>query len=209
MADRSFGPTLLAGLVGAGLAATAGHRDWVELSAPGGAQASADWFWQNAPGLGQMPASGALGLVALASWGVLLVSRGVWRRVVAVVGLLAALGLVAVWVTGWLTLRDDVSAAVRRAELAGGWSLSWTSWFVLAGVALVLLVPAHVVALVRVPRWPAMGSRYDAPTAASRATSGPATATAPVAEADLGEEDPTDLWKAIDEGRDPTDRLDP
>lgn len=207
MADRSFGPTVLAGLAGAGLAATAGHRDWVELTAPGGGQAAADWFWQNAPGLGQMPASGALGLVALASWGVLLVSRGAWRRVVAAVGLLASLGLAAVWVTGLLTLRDDVSAEVRGADLAAGWSVEWTSWFVLAGIALVLLVPAHVVALVRLPRWPAMGSRYDAPTA--RSGSRPAAAPSPAPAADLSEEDPADVWKAIDEGRDPTERADP
>ncbi|GGD18947.1 Trp biosynthesis-associated membrane protein [Nocardioides daphniae] len=209
MADRSFGPTLLAGLAGAGLAATAGHRDWVELSARGSDQAAADWFWQNAPGLGQMPASGALGLVALAAWGVLLVTRGAWRRAVAGLGLLASLGLAAVWVIGALTLRDDVSAAVTRAELAPGWSLGWTSWFVMAGIAVVLLVPAHVVALLRVPRWPAMGSRYDAPTGAPRPGAESSAAAAAVPVADLGEEDPADVWKAIDEGRDPTERVDP
>lgn len=197
MADRSFGPTLLLGLAGSGLAVTAGHRPWLELSAPGAAQGAADWFWQNNPGIGEMPATGALGLVVLASWGVLLVTRGAWRRVVAGLGLVAALGLGATWVTGVLTLRGDVEARVVEAGLAEGWMLGWTTWVVLAGVAVLLLLPAHAIALRRAPRWPAMGSRYDAPS--SRA--GGATAEP---EALPTEADPIDVWRAIDEGRDPT-----
>lgn len=200
MADRSFGPTLLVGVAGAVLAATAGHRAWLELTAPGAAQGAADWFWENNPGIGEMPASGALGLVALASWGVLLVSRGTWRRVVAGVGLLAALGLGVTWVVGAVTLPEDVEAQVVQAALADGWELGWTPWFMAAGVAVLLLVPAHVVALLRADRWPAMGSRYDAPTA--RATGGAAAESA--APVDPDEVDPADVWRAIDEGRDPT-----
>lgn len=196
MADRSFAPTAALGVLGAAVAATAGHRDWVTLQTTD--QASADWFWQNNPGIGQMPLFGALGLVALACWGVLLVSRGVWRRVVAGLGLVAALGLVATWVSGLVTLRDDAEQAVAAAELAPGWAVEWSLWFFASGVAAVLLLAASAVACVRVSRWPAMGSRYDSPAGRSDGA-----ATTSIAE-DLAEADPTDVWKAIDEGRDPT-----
>lgn len=201
MADRSFGPTLLVGVAGAVLAATSGHQAWVELTARGEAQGAADWFWDNSPGIGEMPAAGALGLVTLASWGVLLVSRGTWRRVVAGLGLLAALGLGVTWVVAARTLRRDVVARVLEADLADGWDLSWTPWFVVAGVAVLLLVPAHVVAVLRADRWPAMGSRYDAPAARAAGSPAPAAAAPP---ADADEVDPADVWRAIDEGRDPT-----
>lgn len=201
MADRTFGPTLLVGLAGAGLAAVAGHRAWVELAAPGAAQAAADWFWENNPGIGQMPAAGALALVTLASWGVLLVSRGAWRRVVAGVGLLAALGVGVSWIVGALTLRDDVEARVLEAGLADGWELGWTGWFAVAGVSVLLLLPAHVVAVLRAPHWPAMGSRYDAPAARAEARG---SAAGGEDGADPAEADPADVWRAIDEGRDPT-----
>lgn len=210
MADRTFGPAVALGVLGSALAATAGHRDWVELTASGAGQGAVDWFWQNNPGVGQMPASGALGLVALATWGVLLVSRGAWRRVVAAVGLLAVVGLAVTWVVGATGLRDDVEARVVAADLSVGWELGWTSWFVLAGVAVLLLVPAHVLAVLRAPGWPAMGSRYDAPTAQGAATPGDAgggrTARPPAPTLDPTDEetDPADVWKAIDEGRDPT-----
>ena len=198
MADRSFTTTLGLGVVGAGLAATAGHRDWVSLSTSDSAQAAADWFWQNNPGIGQMPLFGALGLVALACWGVLLVSRGAWRRVVAGVGLVVGLGLAATWISGLVTLRDDVESHVGDAELAPGWTVAWTPWFFVAGVAALLLVVAGVLALVRVPHWPTMGTRYDSPVAKPSATESVEV------EVDLSEADPTDVWKAIDEGRDPT-----
>lgn len=199
MADRSFGPTVLVGVLGAGLVAVTGHRPWLEVSATGtgGGQGAIDWFAQNNPGLGEMPAAGALGLVALASWGVVLVSRGTWRRVVAALGLVATMGVAATWVTGALTLRDDVEARVVSADLAAGWQLDWTSAFVLSGVAVLLLLPAHGVAVVRAPRWPAMSSRYDSPAARKDAAVAP---TSP----DDDEVDPADVWRAIDEGRDPT-----
>ncbi|MBE7323201.1 Trp biosynthesis-associated membrane protein [Nocardioides sp. Y6] len=197
MADRSFGPTVLAGVLGAALAAATGHQRWVTLTAPGTGQGAVDWFTENNPGLGEMPAAGALGLVALASWGVVLVSRGRWRRAVAGMGLLATVGIGVAWVVGALSLRDDVRDRAGVADLATAWEVEWSAAFVLAGLSVLLLLPAHVVAVLRAPRWPEMGGRYDAP--ASRA------AAAPASEKVAAEEgDPADLWRAIDEGRDPT-----
>lgn len=202
MADRTFGPTALAGLLGGGLVAVAGSRDWVRLEADGPAEAAASIFWDGAPGVGQMPLAGALGLVVLAAWGVLLVTRGAVRRVAAVVAALAAAGAVATWVVGLLDLRDDVTARVTEAVLPGDWSLELTGWFTVAALGAVLALAASGLAVVRVPGWPAMGSRYDAPAARAEVEAA-RTAGADVPE-DLSEADPTDLWKAIDEGRDPT-----
>ena len=66
------------------------------------------------------------------------------------------------------------------------------------GLALVLSVLAVLPAAIAVRRvggWPEMGTRYDAP--------GDQAATRPSADED-DEPSSLDLWKAIDEGRDPT-----
>jgi cytochrome c-type biogenesis protein CcmH/NrfG len=55
----------------------------------------------------------------------------------------------------------------------------------------VVTLVAFVVAVVAAPRWPAMGSKYDAP--ATRAEAGTAE---PVTE--------QEMWRALDDGRDPT-----
>ena len=47
--------------------------------------------------------------------------------------------------------------------------------------------------LALVPRWPEMGTRYDAPTGAGAADAH-----------DAAPKENIDIWKALDEGRDPT-----
>jgi hypothetical protein len=64
------------------------------------------------------------------------------------------------------------------------------SWAGLAGALLALAAAA--LAVRDVGRWPQMGRRYDAPGA-----------DAP--EPKPGEQSNLDIWKAMDEGRDPTD----
>lgn len=188
-----FGQTLAMGVLGAGGLALAGNRDWVRIDADQRAEASAAVFWDSAPSLGQMPLAGALGLLTLACWGVLLVSRGVVRRLLAGAAAAVALGAVAVWVTALVQLSDDVEARVADAVLPGEWSVVWTVWFPVAGLAAVLAVVAGALAWWKAPSWPSMSSRYDSPSARAAAS--------PV---DLAEADEADLWKAIDEGRDPT-----
>lgn len=197
MRDRTFGPTVLVGLSGAGLAATAGHKDWIAVETSSRNEGAITFFWESHPGLAQMPLAGALGLLVLACWGVVLVSRGRLRRSVTVLGLVAASGLAATWLVGLSTLSDDVAERLTSSGLDAGQTLSWTPWFFAAGVGIVLAVAASVVAVVRVGGWPEMGNRYDAP--ATKAEGG-----APNASVDLTEADPMDVWKAIDEGHDPT-----
>ena len=80
---------------------------------------------------------------------------------------------------------------VRRrtgAELDG---TSLTGWYWAAVVAAALVVASAALAARYVGSWPEMGTKYDAPAAqAERASDGPT--------------DNIDIWKAIDEGRDPT-----
>jgi uncharacterized membrane protein (TIGR02234 family) len=187
----SFGPVVLLGLAAGTLSAVAGNQTWA--SADGGRAGQVSSLALSADA-GKVPAAGALALVVLACWGVVLVTRGLVRRVVAALGALAALGTLAAVVVGWSsveeTLRDDL-ASVGITEA----SVTHTGWFWAAAVGSVLSVVATVLAVRLVPGWPEMGTRYDAPGS-----------DAPPAAAAVEPEDQSslDLWKAMDEGRDPT-----
>jgi uncharacterized membrane protein (TIGR02234 family) len=184
---RTFGAAVGAGLASAVLAAVAGHQPWAEGSAPGGlGELSATVE------AGTVPAANALSLVVLACWGVLLVTRGAVRRVVAALGLLAALGLAATVVVGFSTAPDHVRSAYHDLGVAEP-DVGLTAWWWVAAVATLLTLATTLLAVRLVPSWPEMGRRYDAPAAAA-----PEPAKAPEELENL------DLWKAINEGRDPT-----
>lgn len=179
-------PTLLAGLVGSGLTAISAGR---ALAAPD----------SNAPAVqtvaaataATLPLAQSLALVTLACWGVVLVSRGVVRRLVSGVGLLAAIGTL---VSILLGSRSVPAAVAEQLVVVGDQSpvqLTW--WFYLATVGAVVGVLATALAVRSVPTWPEMGRRYDAPGSAQPTTIDPSEASH------------TDLWRAMDEGRDPTD----
>lgn len=192
----SFGPVVLSGLATAALAALACSRPWVALEGSGsrgstdggalpGSSVAADAGTT-------YPLASAVSLVLLAAWGVLLVTRGRVRRTFAVLAALAAVGLVATVVTGGVTLPgsagDDLAASLGRPGAAAG----LTGWFWTSAVAAVLGVVPAVAAVRLTPTWPEMGSRYDAPADAAAARD-----AAPASE--------QELWKALDEGHDPTD----
>jgi uncharacterized membrane protein (TIGR02234 family) len=138
-----------------------------------------------------VPLAGALGLVALAAWGVLLVTRGRVRRAVAVLAALAGAGLVVAAVTG----RSEALRSARHATVDLGRTPAGahtTGWWWVALVASLVALAAAAVAVRRCRSWPEMGSRYDAPA-------GRAGAQEPE------DMEGIDLWRAIDQGRDPTD----
>lgn len=175
-ARRTFWPTVLLGAAGAVLAAYAGHRDWISLG-------HRDPFAPaDQTGL-DSPATTALALVALAAWGVVLVTRGIVRRAVALLGALAAIAPVAAL---WHTVHH------LESTHAGSHSTVWP-WLALAG-SLVSFVAA-VLAVRTAPQWPEMGAKYDAPADAAAA----AHTHEPVEE-----QSSLDLWKSLDEGHDPT-----
>jgi uncharacterized membrane protein (TIGR02234 family) len=186
---RSFGPVVLLGLASATLVAVAGNRTWAEADSGAARDVSSLALSVDA---GKMPAATALALVLLACWGVVLVTRGRVRRAVAALGVLAALGALASVVMGWTSvvdaLRNDLaSVGVTDVEIGH------TAWFWAAAVGAVLALASSVAAVVLVPGWPEMGSRYDAPGAQE---------PAPVVEPE--DQSSLDLWRAMDEGRDPT-----
>lgn len=179
-------PTLLAGVVGAGAAAIGAGR---ELAAADAGDAAIPAL--AAATAATLPVAQALALVTLACWGVVLVSRGFARRSVAALGLLAALACL----TSVLFGASSVPEAVTEQLAAGDQSsVHLTGWFwvTLAGAA--VSVAATAMMFRAVPTWPEMGRRYDAPGATTHTTT-----------SDPSEATNTDLWRAMDEGRDPTD----
>ena len=185
---RTFGPVVLLGLGSATLLAVAGNRTWAEAEAGSARDLSSLALSVDA---GKMPAATATALVLLAAWGVVLVTRGRVRRLVAALGVLAALGALASVVVGWSSVTDALRsdlASVGVTEV----DIGHTVWFWAAAVGTVISLVSTVAAVVLVPGWPEMGGRYDAP--------GSAAPPPPAPE----DQSSLDLWKAMDEGRDPT-----
>jgi uncharacterized membrane protein (TIGR02234 family) len=181
--DRSFGPVVLVGLAAAGLGAVAATRTWA-TSQGSSAGVPVD---ASVTGADSQPLAAALALVALAAWGVVLVLRGSMRRVVAVLGLVAAAALLASVVLAFSAVQDDaVAAAMAQGATGDTFATSLTAWYWLTGVGALLAILAFAGAVARAPRWPAMGSRYDAPGGRREAATD------------------EDMWRALDEGHDPT-----
>ena len=191
---RTFGPVLLLGLAAGTLAAVAGSKPWVEPTASDGQTQAFAQFVAAGGDSGELPVATSLALVALACWGVVLVTRGRVRRGIAVLGALAAVGLLAAVVWSWFTLSgqfaDDLAAAAGAPV-----GVRHTPWAYGGTVGAVLALLAAVVGVRAVGEWPEMGSRYDAPT-------GPPSL--PEISDDGEAPSNLDLWKAMDAGHDPT-----
>lgn len=186
MAERRgtghFGPVVLAGLATSGLTAVAAANPWFRASGEHRMLGLSD-----AGNEADMPLALACALVALAAWGVVLVTGARTRRVVLTIGMLAGLGVLTCVVRAPTLLPDQI--ADRLGAFDG--EIQETGWYLVACVAVVLALAAMVAGWRLAPRWPTMSSRYDAPVAGS----------APATPADADE---LALWKALDEGRDPT-----
>lgn len=205
---RTFGPVVLLGLAGGAAAAVGGSRPALRPDVEGETAQVVEVTLQQGDSL-SLPLVTSLGLVVLACWGVVLVTRGRVRRAVTVLAALAATGALVAALAAWGDLQDTVDAAVAATGATGGGAP--TGWYVLALVGPALALVAALAAVRLVPRWPEMGSRYDAPStegqgAAAGARPGAASAHDADADADPAEASNLDLWRAIDEGRDPTER---
>jgi Tryptophan-associated transmembrane protein (Trp_oprn_chp) len=192
MADlrRTFGPVVLAGLASAGLAAWAGGQDWATFDQDAD-PASGSGAYQSAIAVGvsslpSAPLVSALAFAVLAAWGVLLVTRGRFRRGAAVLTALASLAMLVAAVVALASSTETLAEPLVEAGLAA--QVERTPWPYVAVAAGVLSLVAGIAAVRLVPWWPEMGSRYDAPG------SGPPPSDA----------SSLDLWRALDEGRDPT-----
>lgn len=186
MADQRgtgrFGAVVLAGLATSGLTAVAAANPWYRASGERRMLGLSD-----AGNEADMPLALACALVVLAVWGVVLVTGARTRRVVLAVGMVAGLGVLACVVRAPALLPDQI--ADRLGPFDG--EIQETGWYLVACVAVVLALATMIVGWRLAPRWPTMSSRYDAPVA------GQAAATPEDA-------DELALWKALDEGRDPT-----
>ncbi len=186
MAERRdtgrFGVVVLAGLATSGLTAVAAANPWFRASGEHRIIGLSD-----AGNEADMPLALACALVALAAWGVVLVTGATTRRVVLAVGILAIVGVLACVARAPWLLPDQI--ADRLGAFDG--EIQETGWYVVACVAVVLALATMVAGWRLAPRWPTMSSRYDAPSSGS--------ASAPGVDADE-----LTLWKALDEGRDPT-----
>lgn len=195
---RTFGPVVLLGLVGAALVAVGGHKTM--LAIPGSYLSTLKAVSPNA-GLQaedgvDFPLAGALALVALAGWGVVLVTRRTFRRVVAALTALAAAGVVAVLVVGLVQRGSAASDLTDRLGATDTVPLDPSGWFWASLLGAVLTCVAAVAAVRLAPSWPEMGSKYDAPTGGGDAD----PAATPPAE----DQSNMELWKSLDEGHDPT-----
>jgi uncharacterized membrane protein (TIGR02234 family) len=182
--SRSFRPTVLLGLAGTALASVAGTKEWARASgAVAGIKVDA-----TAKGSESAPLVTALALVALAAWGVVLVSRGRARQAVSAIGMLAGVGVLAATVVAFDAARNDALRALDGKGVTGdAVQATLTGWYFAAGIGAAFAVGAFAVAVLRSRAWPAMGTKYDAPAA---------RAEQPVHE--------QDMWRALDEGHDPT-----
>jgi uncharacterized membrane protein (TIGR02234 family) len=187
---RTFGPVVLLGLVAGGLVAVAGDKPAADASGRAARAAAGGFVTYDA----HMPLVTALGLVVLACWGVVLVTRGRVRRAVAALGVLAGLGALVAVVAAWSAVPDQLRDDLAEVGVSDA-GIGHTLWYFVAAVGALLSVAATVLAVLWAPDWPEMGTRYDAPGAAA-ATPEPAV--------EPEEQTSLDLWKALDEGRDPT-----
>lgn len=183
---RTLGVMLLLTVLSAVLVLTAVGRTWAE-----GRAGTLDVAVTGGR-ISELP--GGLALVGLAAAVAVFAVRGAGRLAVGVLTLLAGIGAAAASVAGaGDTAALDAEAAGKLA-LSGSAAtgVSHTAWPWVALVGGVLLALAGLLTLRYGRRWPAMGSRYEAPTGKAPART-PAKA-----------ETPGDLWKALDRGEDPT-----
>jgi len=178
--------TVVAGLASAGLTAVAANQTWATAEPAEGEVAFTTLT--EAP---QVPLVLTLALVVLASWGVLLVTRGGVRRGVAWLGALAAAGALVAAVAGRWGLEDSLEQDF--ADQGATAMVDFGAWWWVAMVAAALATTTALLGALSVGRWPEMGARYDAPGAAE-----------PPKEAPAEERTNLDLWKSMDEGQDPT-----
>jgi uncharacterized membrane protein (TIGR02234 family) len=193
---RAYALTVAGGLAAAGTVAVGVTRPWVTATTM---VAGLPRIEAAVTGADAVPLAGACGPVLLASFGAVLATRNRFRQGVgALIVAFAAVAIVSAAHPG------DLSPIIESRLSARGWSAAspyatstqpWR-WLVLA-TALTCLVAGLLVVRLG-PGWPTMGKRYEAP----ESTASPAPARHESAgTASLDEET---LWRALDEGRDPT-----
>ncbi|MFD1859986.1 hypothetical protein EHW97_11925 [Aeromicrobium camelliae] len=186
---RWFAPAVLALVAGGGLTFVTMRQTWASttLTASG---LPDDRL--TVTGAEAMPVVSALGLVLLASALAVLAGSARVRRVLGVLVLVVAAGSLA-WVAlgSGAAIDGALGDAVRESASFTGTNHpeahDVTMWRFATLACLALAALAGLVIARFAPLWPTMSSRYEAPGARPAGT------------------DESDMWKAFDEGRDPTE----
>ena len=189
-ARRLYGPSVLAGLAVGGFAFFAAGRVW------GTTQVLASGLPSDTvtvTGTEALPVVSALALVIVAGSIAVLATSARLRRIVGAVLVITGLvGAVLAFRYDGPVL-DALGTAVNESPAFTGNNTpdvhGMTSWPIIAAVAFVLAAILGVLVVTYGLRWPTMGRKYDSPSARTSAES---------------PESESDLWKALDEGRDPT-----
>ncbi len=188
---RLYGPALVVGLLGTVGVAVGASRPWVTATAsvPG-----LPTIHASVSGADLVPLVGALGVAMLAAFGAVVATRGVVRRALGAAVLVAAVivlvaGIHPPGATGELT----AGLSARGWSGGGGYHETTTVWRWLVLLCSVAAGLAGAVTAAYGQQWAEMGSRYDAPTRETAAESRRPE--------ELSE---NDVWRAIDQGRDPT-----
>lgn len=192
------GAVLLAAVAG-GLGLLAGSRPWYDLTVvrdsplpPAEATVAGSTVSPLVPGLALVVLAAAGGLLATRRWG---------RVVIGLVVVAAGVGIF-VATAPWLgevsgSRLQELAAAVNLPSGAVGDARGDGPLVALAAAALAVLTGALTAARSR--RWPALGSRYDAPAPTARPST-PGTPGSPAATPASDRE----VWDALDRGEDPT-----
>lgn len=189
--ERLLAPVVLGLLALGGLAYLAMSRVWVS------ATVSADGVPRDTvtvTGASAVPLASALALVVAASALAILAGSPRVRRVLgALVAVAAVAGFVAVLASGGAVDRALAEAVEASPSFLGDNrpdAEQHASWALVAGAAFALAGGLGALTASLGPRWATMGRRYESPVARPAGT---------------GDEPDGDMWKAFDEGRDPTE----
>jgi uncharacterized membrane protein (TIGR02234 family) len=189
-----YGPTLVIGLAGAVAVMVGVAKPWVTATAR---QTGLPEIEASVSGADLAPLAGALGVVVLAAFGAVIATRGWVRR--ALGGLIVVASIV---VLVSAIHPPGATGALEDALSAKGWSggdydsgTAWWRWLAMAGSVATTFAGAAISRYGA--RWATMGAAYDAPGTAQDAVPAKQRDAAPTTE--------RDVWREIDEGRDPTD----
>ncbi|RKE18599.1 putative membrane protein (TIGR02234 family) [Streptomyces sp. TLI_171] len=178
---------LLLTALGAVLVLTAVGRTWAEgvATGMGGSRVPV-----SASGSRLTALPTGMALVAMAAAVAVFAVRGRARVLVGALTVLAGAGVIAGALIGNADTAGLHAVAAGQLALSSGRAeeITRTAWPWVALLGGVLLAAAGALTVRFGRGWPAMGSRYDAPT------------RKPVS----GGDGPADLWKALDRGEDPT-----
>lgn len=186
---RWFAPAVLALVAGGGLTFVTMRQTWATATLTAAGLPDDELA---VTGAEAMPVVSALGLVLLASALAVLAGSARVRRVLGVLVIVVAVASLA-WVAlgSGSAIDAALDDAVRESATFTGTNQPETTdvtmWPLATIACLALAALAGAVVARFAPAWPTMSSRYEAPGARPAG------------------DDESDMWKAFDEGRDPTE----